>query len=76
LTVQIQEVTEDTKAPSSNFAAERINNVDILENLSDSDADVGVDAVKSDVAAGPRQPARSPDRDYVDETLRLRADDQ
>ncbi len=39
---------------------QRINNVDILENLSDSDADVGVDAVKSDVAAGPGQPAGSP----------------
>jgi hypothetical protein len=57
-------VTEATKAPSSNFAAQRKNNVDILENLSEWDADVGVDAVKSDVAAGPGQPAGSPDRDY------------
>jgi hypothetical protein len=45
LSVQEQIVTQDTKATSSNFAAQRINNVGMLENLSDSDVNVGVDAV-------------------------------
>src|SRR5271165_6615002 len=35
----------------------------MLENLSDSDVDVGVDAVKSGVAADPGKPAGTPDRD-------------
>ena len=54
----------DTKAISSNLAGKRRNSVEVLENLPDSDVNVGVDAVKSDVAAGPGKPTGSPDRDY------------
>ena len=53
----------DTKAISSNFAVERRNSVEVLENLTDSDVDVGVDAVKSGVTADPGQPAGALDGD-------------
>ena len=62
MSVQVEKVTQNTKAPSSDFSAKRINNVDIAENLPDADIDVGVDAVKSGGAADPGQPA-TPDRD-------------
>jgi len=62
LSVQVEKVTQNTKAPSSDFSAKRINNVDIAENLPDADIDVGVDAVKSGGAADPGQPAGTPDR--------------
>jgi hypothetical protein len=36
--IQIKKVAEDTKAPFSNFAAERINDVNMVENLADANA--------------------------------------
>jgi hypothetical protein len=54
LSVQVEEVTEDTKSPFSNFAGERINKVGIFENLADIDINVRVDPMKSGVAADPR----------------------
>jgi hypothetical protein len=62
LRVQVQKVTQDTKSPFSNFAAERIDDIDVTENLADPNIDIGVDAVKTGGAADPGQPARTPDR--------------
>src|SRR5258708_12226376 len=63
LTVQVEKVTRDTKSVSSNFACERVNYVDMSEDLPDVDRDVGVDSVQSGGAGDVGQPAGGATRD-------------
>ena len=59
MSIQVTKISQDSKSAFSNFAfaAERKNKVGMLKNLSDSNIDVGVDAVESREAADIGQPA-------------------